>query len=180
MLFDDIPRHDLNVPDQHETAYGYLNRSGRPVAARVRQSIEDWLSRYPAHDRDALIARLRSSIDDQHLGAFFELFIHELLLVRGHRIIEVEPKLQHTPRSPDFLVQVKGGGRLYLECVLATGRSQADVSAQARLEPSVVRDRPHAIPPPFSGSVGPRRPGRSDLDQVDDPRSEGMDRRPAG
>jgi hypothetical protein len=133
MLFDDIPRSDLDIPDQHETAFAYLNRSGRPVAARVRQSMEGWLSRYPAHDRDALISRLRSSIDDQHLGAFFELFIHELLLVRGHRIIEVEPKLQHTPRSPDFLVQVKGGGRLYLECVLATGRSQADVSAQARL-----------------------------------------------
>ena len=133
MLFDDIPRPDMGVHDQHETAFAYLNRSGRPEAARVRQLVENWLARYPARDHEALIARLRSTIDDQHRGAFFELFIHELLLVRGHRILEIEPTLPHTPKSPDFLVQAKEGHRLYLECVLATGRSQQKVAAQARL-----------------------------------------------
>jgi hypothetical protein len=132
-LFDDIPRPDTDVPDQHEAAFAYLNRSGRPEAARVRQLLEDWLARYPAHGRDALIARLRSTIDDQHRGAFFELFVHELLLARAHRILEIEPKLPHTPKSPDFLVQAKEGHRLYLECVLATGRSQQEVATQARL-----------------------------------------------
>ena len=132
-LFDDIPRPDTGVPDQHETAFAYLNRSGRPEAARVRELVEDWLARYPAHDRDALIARLRSTIDDQHRGAFFELFVHELLLARAHRILEIEPKLPHTPKSPDFLVHAKEGHRLYLECVLATGRSQQEVAGQARL-----------------------------------------------
>lgn len=133
MLFDDIPRPDTDVPDHHEAAFAYLNRSGRPEAARVRQLVEDWLARYPAHDREALIARLRSTIDDQHWGAFFELFVHELLLVRGHRILEIEPTLPHTSKSPDFLVQAKEGHRLYLECVLATGRSQQEVAADARL-----------------------------------------------
>jgi hypothetical protein len=133
MLFDDIPRPDMDVPDQHETAFAYLNRSGRAEATRVRQLVEEWLTHYPAHDRDTLIARLRSAIDDQHRGAFFELFVHELLLARGHQILEIEPKLRHTPKSPDFLVQTKEGHRLYLECVLATGRSQQEVAAQARL-----------------------------------------------
>jgi hypothetical protein len=132
-LFDDIPRPDMDVPDQHEAAFSYLNRSGRPEAARVRQLVEDWLARYPAHDRDALIVRLRSTIADQHRGAFFELFVYELLLARGHRILEIEPKLPHTSKSPDFLVQAKEGHRLYLECVLATGRSQPEVAAQAKL-----------------------------------------------
>lgn len=133
MLFDDIDRPDTDVPDHHEAAFAYLNRSGRPEASRVRRLIEDWLTHYPDHDRDALIARLRSTIDDQHRGAFFELFVHELLLVRGHRILEIEPKLSHTPKSPDFLVQAKEGHRLYVECVLATGRSKEEVAAQARL-----------------------------------------------
>jgi hypothetical protein len=132
-LFDDIPRHETDVPDQHEGAFAYLNRSGRSEASRVRHLVEDWLARYPAHDRDALITRLRSTIDDQHRGAFFELFIHELLLARGHRILEIEPKLPHTRKSPDFMVQAKEGHLLYLECVLATGRSQQEVAAQARL-----------------------------------------------
>ncbi|GGF46408.1 hypothetical protein GCM10011611_61090 [Aliidongia dinghuensis] len=133
LIFDDIPRPDTNVPEQHEAAFAYLNRSGRPEAARVRQLAEDWLTHYPADHRDALIARLRSTIDDQHRAAFFELFIHELLLAREHRILAIEPKLPHTPKSPDFLVEAKEGHRLYIECVLATGRSQQEVAAQARL-----------------------------------------------
>jgi hypothetical protein len=132
-LFDDIPRPDTDVWNQHEAAFAYLNRSGRPEASRVRQLIEDWLARYPADHRDALIARLRSSIDDQHRGAFFELLVHELLLTRGHRVLEIEPKLAHTSKSPDFLVQAKEGQRLYLECVLATGRSEKEVAEQKRL-----------------------------------------------
>jgi hypothetical protein len=66
LLFDDIPRPETDVPDQHEAAFAYLNRSARPEASRVRQLVEDWLARYPAHHRDSLIARLRSPIDDQH------------------------------------------------------------------------------------------------------------------
>jgi hypothetical protein len=142
-LFDDIPRPDTDVPDQHEAAFAYLNRSGRPEASRVRQLVEDWLVRYPAHDRDVLIARLRSTIDDQHRSAFFELFVHGMLLARGHRILEIEPKLPHTAKSPDFLVQAKEGHRLYLECVLATGRSQQEVAAQARLNQALTV---HGVP----------------------------------
>jgi hypothetical protein len=132
-IFDDIPRSDRDPPQQDETAFAYLNRSGRAEGARVRQLVEDWLSRYPEKDRDTLIARLRSSIDDQHRGAFFELFIHELIIARGHRIISIEPKLPHTAKSPDFLIESREGHRLYLECTIATGRSQQEVAAQARL-----------------------------------------------
>ena len=134
MLFDDILRPDMAPHNEHEAVFCYLNRSGRPEAACVRQLVENWLTRYPANHRGALIARLRSSIDDQHRSAFFELFVHEFLLVRGHQILAIEPKLSHTKKSPDFLVKAKEGHCLYLECVLATGRSQNEVAAQARLK----------------------------------------------
>ena len=133
MLFDDIPRPDKDMHDQHEAAFCYLNRSGRCEAARVRQLVENWLTRYPANHRGALIARLRSNIDDQHRSAFFELFVHEFLLVREHQILAIEPKLSHTEKSPDFLVKTKEGHCLYLECALVTGRSQGEAAAQARL-----------------------------------------------
>lgn len=133
MLFDDIPRPHTDPHDRHESAFAYLNRSGRPEAAFVRQLVENWLTRYPANHRGALISRLRSSIDDQHLSAFFELFVHELLLVRGHQILAIEPELSDTKKSPDFLVKAKEGHCLYLECALATGRSQSEVAAQKRL-----------------------------------------------
>ncbi|HQE70858.1 MAG TPA: hypothetical protein PK071_07045, partial [Atopobiaceae bacterium] len=49
--------------------------------------------------------------------------LHELLLVTGHVIVAIEPKLEHTPYSPDFLVQAPDGGRFYLEAVVATAKS---------------------------------------------------------
>jgi hypothetical protein len=67
-IFDDIIREDTDPPHQDETAYAYLNRSGRPEADRVRQLVDDWLTHDPAHDRGSLVGRLRSVIDDQHRG----------------------------------------------------------------------------------------------------------------
>lgn len=134
-VFDDIPRSDNGSPDQDETAFAYLNRSGRAEAARVRQLVNAWFAHYPATHRHALVARFRSTIDDQHKSAFFELFVHEFILVRGHKILAIEPRLSHSSKSPDFLVQTNPGHhhRFYIECVIATGRSQEETAAQARL-----------------------------------------------
>jgi hypothetical protein len=132
-LFDDFPRATTDLPDHNETAFAYLNRSARVEANRVRTLADIWFSHYPSAHRESLAARFRSSIDDQHRSAFFELFLHELVLTRGHKVLEIEPKLTHTSKSPDFLVESDQGHRFYLEAVLATGRSQDDAAAQARL-----------------------------------------------
>jgi hypothetical protein len=131
-IFDDIGRDDDGLPGQDESAFFYLNRSNRVEAARVRQNIDTWLEHYPRKHRDSLIARLRSAIDDQHKSAFFELLLHELL-VRGLKIIAIEPQLAHTEKSPDFLVGSDKGEKFYLEAVIATGRSRDDTAGQARL-----------------------------------------------
>jgi hypothetical protein len=132
-IFDDIPRSALDPPAHDEPFFGYLNRSGRLEAERVRQLVDEWLARYPASSRDNLVSRFRSLNDDAHLSAFFELFIHELVTTRGHRVVAVEPRLPHTKKSPDFLVEATEGHRLYLECALATGRSARAHATQARL-----------------------------------------------
>lgn len=136
-IFDDITP-DLDGPmAADETDFGYLSRSTRPEAARVRCLIEDWVSRYPEGDRSPLVARLRSKIDDAHQSAFFELALHELLLVTGHVIVAIEPKLEHTPYSPDFLVQAPDGSRFYLEAVVATAKSAQAVAADKRLNMAI-------------------------------------------
>ena len=89
--------------------------------------------RYPSSSRDNLVSRFRSLNDDAHLSAFFELFIHELVTTGGHRVVDVEPKLPHTEKRPDFLIETAEGRRLYLECALATGRSAQEAAPQARL-----------------------------------------------
>ena len=132
-IFDDIPRDDADPPHQDETAFAYLNRSGRAEAAKVRALVDDWLASYPIQHRDPLVARLRYAIDYQHYAAFFELFVHQLLVARGHQVVAVEPELPATKGSPDFLIETTEGHRLYMECLIATGQSQQEVAAEARL-----------------------------------------------
>jgi hypothetical protein len=132
-LFDDIPRSSTDPPNHNETAFAYLNRSGRVEAGCVRTLADIWFSHYPPTHRDTLAERFRSSIDGHHRSAFFELFLHELILTRGHKVLGIEPKLTHTSKSPDFLIESAQGHRFYLEAVLATGHSQDDAAAQARL-----------------------------------------------
>jgi hypothetical protein len=132
-IFDDIAREANDPRHQDETLFAYLNRSNRVEADHVRQLVDSWLDHYPVEHRDPLVARFRSPIDDQHKSAFFELFLHELALVRGHKIVAIEPELAHTRKSPDFLFESSKGDRFYLEAVMATGRSTDDTAAQARL-----------------------------------------------
>src|SRR6185312_141475 len=132
-IFDDIPRTRTDVPHQDETQFAYLNVSAREEANRVRILVDSWFEHYPSDHQSGLVARFRSPIDDEHRSAFFELFLHELVLANGHRVEAVEPTLQHTNRKPDFLIESAEGYRFYLEAVLATGRSQAEVAAMNRL-----------------------------------------------
>ncbi len=117
-VFAEGPRIDSRPPGPKETAFAYLDRRAGAQADDARGRIEDWLARYP--EQEALAARLRSPLGDQHHSAFFELLLHERLLALGHRIVAIEPKLAHTWKSPDFLVESAEGHRFYLEAVNAT------------------------------------------------------------
>ena len=114
-IFTAGPRFDVRSPHSKESAYAYLDRSARPEADELRTLMEDWLGLYPVVDARDLALRLGSRQDEQHRSAFFELLVFRLLLGLGHRVLVVEPKLAHTWKSPDFLVE----GDFYLEAVSA-------------------------------------------------------------
>lgn len=132
-IFDDIARNDVAVSLPDETLFSYLNRSGRPEAARVRELVDAWFAEYPETHRKPLVGRFRSPIDDEHRSAFFELFLHHLILARGGKVLAIEPKLEHTNKSPDFCVESADGEQFYLEAVMATGRSAQETASHARL-----------------------------------------------
>jgi len=133
-VFDAVDRVLVGGAPYLLSHFDYLNTSDRPEAERVRGLIDEWLARYAASDRDRLRDRLRSIDDIGHLGAFFELALHELLIRAGFRIVAVEPAVERSRRVPDFLVETSDGGRFFLEATLATGRSQAGAAAQRRLD----------------------------------------------
>lgn len=78
MLFDTISRTDTEAAQRSETPFAYLNRTARLELAAVRELLERWFACYPATGQAELRAAFRSAENHQHVGAFFELFLHEL------------------------------------------------------------------------------------------------------
>lgn len=132
IVFDEIPR-DLHGPATGtESYFEYLNRSPRSEAQSVRQLIEHWVSLYPEDDRQSLVSRLRSEIDDELKSAFFELYLHRIFESHGNKLVAVEPELEGTSKRPDFLFESEGGESFYVEAVLATGRNPKETGAERR------------------------------------------------
>lgn len=92
-IFDSRERTSKEAGSSSIPQFAYLNSSARPEAGRVREALEDFITRFPEAHRGALIARLRSELDEVHHSAFFELALHELLLRSGHQIEEIEPAI---------------------------------------------------------------------------------------
>jgi hypothetical protein len=130
-LFDDMTRTDTGYAAYAEPQYTYVNRSARDDVGRVRALLESWFARYPAEGRASLQADFRSTDDWQHAAAFFELFLHELL-VRLGCVVTLHPAVPGTSRRPDFLAVPKRGLAFYLEATLATGESLGERSARRR------------------------------------------------
>ncbi|NSW52705.1 MAG: hypothetical protein HPY85_09395 [Anaerolineae bacterium] len=131
MLFDDITRTRLDPARYSEPIYEYLNISGRKEAGRIRVLLSDWFSRYPHSEQIDLRNRFRSKDNFQHQGAFFELFLHELLLQFNCKI-KLHPTIQGTNKTPDFLVESQENHTFYLEATVVTGESTNQTAAHTR------------------------------------------------
>lgn len=132
-LFDEINRIDNGPALYAEPQFTYLNRSARQDVRRVRAVLEDWFSRYPAGEQADLRGRLRSPDDSHHRAAFFELFLHELLLRLGCRV-QIHPSpSEATTKCPDFLVESPNDTPFYTEAVLASDESAQETAARARM-----------------------------------------------
>src|SRR6266508_6440058 len=100
MLFDPTERTYTGPADEAEPHFTYWNRSARPLARHIRQELELWYAHYPDGTND-LRSRFRSADDVQHQAAFFELFLHELLLRLGCTV-EIHPAVPGTSKRPEF------------------------------------------------------------------------------
>lgn len=131
-LFDDIERNDYERAQYAESQFAYLNRTARVEFARIRDELERWFSRYPPSGQAELRARFRSRFNSQHQAAFFELFLHELLL-RLRCQVTLHPNIPNVTRKPDFLVKSPTGECFYIEAAIVTMESDAEAAARARM-----------------------------------------------
>jgi hypothetical protein len=132
-LFDEVDRHDKGPARYAEPQFPYLNRSARAAFSRTRQILETWFARYPVSGQADLRARFRYRNDSLHHAAFFELFLHELLLRLGYGVTVHPSPSQASTRRPDFLAESPSGGCFYVEAVVATDESEEDGAARARM-----------------------------------------------
>jgi len=127
-LFDDIQRTQCEPANLTEDTFSFLNRSASPEYESVREVLEDFFSRYPSTERPELKSKCRSQFDT----AFFELFIHELLL-RLDCEVTVHPTLDGTASKPDFLARFPSGEEVIIEAAIATDLSDEERACNARL-----------------------------------------------
>jgi hypothetical protein len=131
-LFDDVERTDVGPAKYAEPSYPYWNRSARKDIAHVRAHLEQWFGRYPAEHAADLRGRFRSASDVQHRGAFFELFLHEMLLRLGC-VAEVHPTVPGTSKRPEFRVTSPGRSQFYLEAKVSNDESSEQAGARTRV-----------------------------------------------
>ncbi len=101
-----------------ESTFEYHNRSARPAIARIKAALEQWFARFPAAGQTDLRQRFRSDSDRQHYSAFFELYLHELLIRLGFAV-EVHPEVEETTH-PDFLARRDDVPQFYVEATIST------------------------------------------------------------
>lgn len=130
MLFDEI-NQDYKGPALYaDPIFYYLNRSARLEFKRIRNLLEKWFRHFPSEAQTDLRGRFRSKDDRQSLGAFFELYLHEILSKSGFSV-EIHPTVGNRATHPDFRLLKDGKPLFYLEATLAA-LSDTDTSAKAR------------------------------------------------
>lgn len=132
MLFDDFQRTNGNPPEHGEPLYTFLNRAAGEYWQSVRDILTEWLSYYPASEQPTLISRFRRTDRRGLLGAFWELYLHELFRRLDFRI-ELHPEVAATTHRPDFRLH-RGTAVVYVEAITLY-EPQAYSIDDARLAP---------------------------------------------
>ena len=151
-LFQSKPRPLMTGIPPGMGPYEYLDASGRREAEKVRATLDEWLTRYPTESRASLMARLRDVDEVGHNSAFFELFLHELLLRRGYTILAIEPPVPEVDTRPDYLVETPHGIQFYLEAAVVSGQALTDRGALKR-EADLLRALEEVRHPRFQISI---------------------------
>jgi hypothetical protein len=140
-LFDEIERTDAGPASHGEDSYHYYNRSARLGVVRIRELLQSWFGRYPETEQEELAARFRSDFD----SAFFELFLHELLLRLGLEVVPHPSLDNQVATRPDFGFRGETSAA-YLEARVA--RDEADEDRNKRKVLGTIYDQINGLPIP--------------------------------
>jgi hypothetical protein len=130
-LFSSREHKDPEPRRPGEGRFAFLDRVASRWFGSVREVLEGWFAAYPASDAGRLRREFRGG-DTAHTSAFFELYLHEIHRRAGF-LIERDPPVEGTGRSPDFLMR-KGDLAFYLEATVSSGQGAEDLRRERALE----------------------------------------------
>ena len=119
-LFDHFVRTDHHHAYRSEQTFKFMNRSAWPAYENIREVLERWFADYPAGDKGDLRGRFRNG-DQNHVGAYFELFLHQVMSRLGLSP-EVHPIPEVGKGRPDFVITGARGSRCYIEATVVFKR----------------------------------------------------------
>lgn len=103
-LFDRSIRNDTSAPRHSESTYELINRRVGPLWEEMRTDLNQWFNNFPQDGREDLRRRFQESKSEQHVGAWWELYVHALLRRLNYRV-SLHPSIPGTRRRPDFLAE---------------------------------------------------------------------------
>lgn len=124
-LFDDFKRTDDGPIALGETFAAMLNRSSAAPFVEARKLLEQWFRDYvrdsTQHEAKRFRGEFRSKNLSKHLGAVFELLVHQIL-VRSRFSVSMHPNVAGTSKRPDF-VATSNGSRILVEAAVVEPES---------------------------------------------------------
>ncbi len=132
MLFEEKERN-YNGPETYiEGDYEYLDRSARSESFKVREFLNHWITQLPEDEAREVIARIKSGDKKNFESATFELILFSIMSKLGCSL-QIHPDLGNgSTKHPDFLITTPEGDKFYLEAVLASEYSAAELAAEKR------------------------------------------------
>jgi hypothetical protein len=99
--------------------YERLDRAMDEIPVRVRGLMDAWYARLPDHARSEIRQRFTEKTMGAHLGAFWELYLHEAGCRLGCEV-DIDVGRDHAGRRPDLLL-CKAATSFYVEARVAEG-----------------------------------------------------------
>jgi len=132
MLFEENKRNYNGPKTYIEGDYEYLERSARSESAKVREFLNHWVAQLPEGETREVVARIQSGDKKNFESATFEVILFAMMSQLGCSL-QIHPDLgNESTKHPDFLVTTPEGDKFYLEAVLASEFSAAELAAEKR------------------------------------------------
>jgi hypothetical protein len=120
-LFSAQTRTDTNFRSYAEPRYAFLDRAAGAPWQRIRETLDSWFARLPVAAQREIRVRFSSDDDLHHLGAFWELWVHEAHRRLGWNVT-VHVGTEPGERRQDFEVE-RDGERFWIEATVVAGDS---------------------------------------------------------